>query len=88
MSGKGDIVYLDLGKKDNVVPGNLLTVTTVPKSTFDPDSGKKLDLPGARIGKVILLSVNEGTSVALVCESKRQIQIGDFVTVDTEIVDI
>lgn len=88
MSGKGDIIYLDIGKDDNVVPGNVLTVTTVPKSAYDPDTGRRVDLPGAKIGKVILLSVNKESSTALVCESKRQIQIGDFVTVDKKIADI
>ncbi|MGH7884411.1 MAG: LysM peptidoglycan-binding domain-containing protein [Thermodesulfobacteriota bacterium] len=88
LSGKGDIVYLDLGKKDNVVPGNLLTVSTIPKEAFDPDSGKKIKLPGAKIGKVILISVQENSSTALICESERQIEIGDFVSLDLKIVDI
>lgn len=88
LSGKGDIVYLDIGKKHDVVPGNVFTVTTLPKSALDPDSGRRIDLPGAKIGKVILLSVNEKTSTALICESARQIEIGDLVTLDTEAVDI
>lgn len=88
LSGKGDIIYLDVGKKHNVVPGNVFTVTTTPKITFDPDTGRKITLPGADIGKVILLSVSDKTSAALICESKRQIEIGNFVNLDTEAVDI
>ena len=82
LSGAGDVIYLDVGREDNVEPGNTMSIYTLPRRAVDPDTGKRIKIPGTNIGKVILLNVGEETSTGIVIESTRQIEIGDLVTLD------
>jgi len=82
LSGKGDVIYMDIGEVHSVVPGNTMSIYTLPRKSYDPDSGKRVTIPGTLIGKVVVLDVDEENSTGIITESSRQIQIGNIVSLD------
>ncbi|HEX3035405.1 MAG TPA: LysM peptidoglycan-binding domain-containing protein [Thermodesulfobacteriota bacterium] len=82
LSGMGDIVYIDVGKNEAVVPGNMFSIYKFPRRTFDLDEGTNVIIPGAYIGKLVVLNVHEKTATGIITQSKRQIEKGDMVSLD------
>ena len=82
LSGKGDIVYVDVGEEDSVVPGNTFSIYKLPRKTFDPDEGKTVTIPSALVGKIAILNVRQESSTGIILESARQIEKGDMVSLD------
>ena len=82
LSGSGDVVYLDVGKRNSVIPGNVFSVYTSPRKAWDPDAGKNVVIPGALIGKIVVLEVGDKTSTGVIIQSSRQIQKGNVVSLD------
>jgi len=82
VAGQGDIVYIDVGKADSVVPGNTFTIYTNPRKAYDPDIGDDVVIPPDVKGKLIVFDVEENASTGLILQSKRQIEIGDPVSLD------
>ncbi len=82
LSGRGDVVYMDLGENHSVVPGNTMSIYTLPRKAYDPDAGKQVTIPGILIGKIVVLDVDEENSTGIITESSKQIQIGNIVSLD------
>ena len=73
---EGDIVFLDKGKKAGVEAGNTLMVYL---------SGKlkdKLKMPSEDVGRLLVLSTQEDTAMALVIGTKKPFRIGDKVRME------
>ena len=82
VAGQGDIVYIDVGKADSVVPGNTFTIYTHLRKAYDPDLGDHVTIPPDVKGKLIVFDVEENASTALILKSARQIEIGDPISLD------
>ena len=82
LSGQGDVIYMDMGKDQSIVPGNTVSIYTQARKTFDPDADKYVTVPGALIGKAVVLDVDEENSTGIITESSRQIEIGNVVSLD------
>ena len=82
MSGMFDVVYIDAGKEDNVIPGNVFTIYQYPRKTKDLDTGQMMTIPKYPIGKLIVLNVQRDTATGLIFQSSRQIAPGDLVSLD------
>jgi len=82
MNGMFNVVYIDAGIEDNVVPGNVFTIYQYPRTTKDLDTGRQLTIPKYPIGKMIVLDVQRDTSTGLIIESSRQTIPGDLVSMD------
>lgn len=82
LSGRGDIVYIDAGEVNNVVPGNVFSIYTRPRKAHDPDANKDVVIPGTLIGKIVVLEVREQSATGIITESTKQIEIGDVVSLD------
>jgi len=80
--GSGDVVYLDVGKRNSVIPGNVFSVYTSPRKAWDPDAGKNVVIPGALVGKIVVLEVGDTTSTGVIIQSSRQIENGNIVSLD------
>ena len=81
-TGKGDVVYIDLGKKNNIVPGNTFSIYRHPRKSYDPDKGSEVKIPGPRVGRAVVLSVQDNSSTAIVMNSKRIIVPRDIAVLD------
>lgn len=77
---EGDIVFLDKGKRGGIEIGNLLTVYIPGK--FLKKEG--LTLPSEDVGRLLVLTTQEDTAMALVVGSKKPFRIGDKARMDIE----
>ncbi|MFI5324038.1 MAG: hypothetical protein ACHQ6U_11035 [Thermodesulfobacteriota bacterium] len=82
LSAQGDIVYLDVGELNKIVPGNVFSIYTQPRKAYDPDAHKNVIIPGTLIGKIVVLEVKEKSATGIITESSRQIEIGNVVSLD------
>jgi len=85
MVGSGEVVFLDLGKGDNVRPGNVLYVVR-RGDAFDPvlkpdeQVGQSDDdYPARALGKVVLVQVGDTMSIGLVTLAVEEMGVGDHV---------
>ncbi len=81
-AAQNDVVYIDAGSQDNVVPGNTFTIFQHPRIVKDLDSGKNLTVPKLPIGKLVVINVKKHISTGVVIESDRQVAKGDIVSLD------
>lgn len=84
LSGRNDVVYIDVGSDENVVPGSMFSIFKYPRLSFDPDRNQMVRIPGARVGHLVALNVGIETSTCVIIESSRQIEIGDIVSLDLD----
>jgi hypothetical protein len=82
LSGRGDIVYIDVGQEEGIVPGNTFSIYKLPRRAFDPDAGGEVVIPGALLGKLVVLNVQKEAATGIIIESARQIERGDVVRLD------
>ena len=71
--GEGDVIYLDIGKNDNVEIGNIVEIYKPARVVYDPVKDMKEHIPPLLVGKAVILSTQELTSVALIVQSYREI---------------
>ena len=75
--GERDIVYIDLGKKDGMERGNSFIVYKVGETVLDRlDKEKSYKLPSITIGRLLVLSAKEGSSVAIIIKSIEEMRVG------------
>jgi hypothetical protein len=82
LSGRGDVVYIDVGENNGIVPGNTFSIYKFPHKVFDPDAGRNVIISEALLGKLVILDVKKEASTGIIIESTRQIEKGDVVRLD------
>ncbi|MEA3489534.1 MAG: CsgG/HfaB family protein [Candidatus Omnitrophota bacterium] len=63
---KGDTVYLNVGKRSNILPGNEFVVYKKGQDLIDPDTGISLGSEDEKVGRIQVVSVEEKFSKAQV----------------------
>ncbi|HTO53737.1 MAG TPA: LysM peptidoglycan-binding domain-containing protein [Myxococcota bacterium] len=76
-TGAGDFVILDAGTKQGMVPGRRLVVFRPSREVRDPLTKELLMVPDDVIGDLFVVKSGEGTSLALVTKSERDLHVGD-----------
>ena len=76
--GARDIVYIDLGSKQNIVPGDMFFISRL--IVLPKDSGRCK--PRTTIGELVVLRAQEETSSAFILNSNRAVLQGDQVFLD------
>ena len=76
-TGAGDFVVLDAGTKQGMVPGRRLTVYRPSREVRDPLTRDLLAVPDDVIGDLFVVKSGDGTSLALVMKSERDLHVGD-----------
>lgn len=78
--GSGDIVYLDIGSKNGIVPGDRLVVLRIKEETSDLVFRKTVFQNSRRIiGELKVISAKNETAAALVSKSDQELNIGEKV---------
>jgi chemotaxis protein MotB len=75
--GRGHIVYIDLGQRDGLKPGNQFEVLQRGRKVNVPGMFSNPRLPTRKIGVVQVLSVQERTATAKVLRADIPVEIGD-----------
>jgi hypothetical protein len=81
--GRGEVVFLDLGKGSGVEPGNRLFV--VRRGDALPDQSKYTvgqddrRFPARTLGEIVIVEVGDNVSIGLVTLSVQEMGIGDLV---------
>jgi hypothetical protein len=76
-TGAGDFVVLDAGTKQGMVPGRRLVVFRPSREVRDPLTKELLMVPDDVIGDLFVVKAGDGTSLALVMKSERDLHVGD-----------
>lgn len=78
---KGDLVFLDLGRNDNLEVGNLVTISRKRLPSELAKLPHDMELPEQLIGTAVVTDIGGHTASALVLKSTGAIYIGDRITV-------
>lgn len=79
--GQYDVVALNLGEREGMKTGHVLTVFEKPRRVKDPysEDDRMVTLPAEREGVLIVFQVFDRVSLGLVMEANRAIAVGDTV---------
>ncbi|MEN8169192.1 MAG: LysM peptidoglycan-binding domain-containing protein [Pseudomonadota bacterium] len=81
MIGLYQVVVLNLGRQDDIIPGHVLAVNQTGKKIKDIVSGENnIQLPSERAGTVMIFRTFDRVSYALVMDSNKTINLLDQVT--------
>jgi hypothetical protein len=73
-----EVVFIDRGRRDGLIPGDLFSIYQT--GFFSEETLKaKTKLPEFKVGELVVVSVQEDTSTALVTQSLQEIHVGDRV---------
>lgn len=75
--GEGDVVYINRGGSQGVVPGAEMAVLRPMRVVMHPGSNKAMGSAIQRLGKVRVLAVQENTSTAVITMSCLDINVAD-----------
>lgn len=75
--GRGHIVYIDMGRRDGLKPGNQFEILQRGRKVNVPGLFSNPRLPTRRIGVVQVLSVQDRTATARVMRAIIPVEIGD-----------
>jgi hypothetical protein len=81
--GQYNVVVLNRGKRDGLVPGNVLAIYQAGKKVADPQGAAStswVTLPDERAGVLMVFRTYEKVSYALVMKATRAIHLNDRVT--------
>jgi hypothetical protein len=74
-----EIVFIDRGDRDGVIVGDHFSIYQKGVSPEGIRKDEEAKLPVPKVGEAVVVSVQEGTSTALVTHSSQSIYIGDIV---------
>jgi hypothetical protein len=80
MIGQYNVVVLNRGKRDGLIPGHVLAIYQSGKEVQDPQSTSWVTLPDERAGVLMVFKTYDKVSYALVMRATRAIHIYDRVT--------
>lgn len=75
--GKLDVVIVNNGDREGLLPGNVLAVYKRGETTRDPVNGERVTLPDERAGLVMVFRTFEKMSLAIVLEADRPLAVRD-----------
>lgn len=81
LAGQYSVVIISLGSRDGIKQGNVLDIVEGIREVSDPNKFEDVTLPSAKVGEVLVFSVKEKISLALITYSLRTIIIDDEVKV-------
>ena len=77
--GAMDVVTLNKGARDGLVPGSTLAIFKTGETIRDVETGQQLQMPDEAAGLLMAFHVFDKLSYALVLKASRQLAVGDKV---------
>lgn len=75
--GQGDIVYVDVGQKQGIVPGDEFSIYRASGVGIDPDSGRAIPLAPTKQGELVVIRTSAQAATGLVTVSNIQLRVGE-----------
>ena len=72
-----EVIFIDRGNRDGVIVGDHFSIYQRGASAAEMPESEKEKLPMIKVGKAVVVSVQEETSTALVTQSSQAIYVGD-----------
>jgi hypothetical protein len=82
--GAHDVIYIDLGEDDGLLPGNALNIFRPRQATISVQQQAETRLPDKQLGKAVVIAVRATTATALTLSASDYIENGDRVSTTTE----
>jgi len=80
MTAYGDIVFIDMGKRENIEPKTRCTIYREGDEVIHPTTGEVMGIMVEKIGILEVTSdVEEDSSTALIIDSRKPVEIGDSI---------
>ena len=80
MIGQYNVVVLNRGQRDGLVPGNVLAIYQSGNKVRDPQGSRWVTLPDERAGILMVFRTYEKVSYALVMKASKVMRVNDRVT--------
>ena len=77
--GAMDVVTLNKGARDGLVPGSTLAIYKTGETIRDVETGRPLKMPDEEAGVLMVFRVFDKLSYGLVMKARRQLSVGDKV---------
>ena len=77
--GAMDVVTLNKGAREGLVPGSVLAIFKTGETIRDVETGKQLKMPDEEAGVLMVFHTFDKVSYALVLRAHRQLEVGDKV---------
>jgi hypothetical protein len=85
MTAYGDIVFIDLGKSQQVKPKTRYTIYREKEEVIHPRTGEVMGIMVEKIGVLQVTSdIEENISTAVIIDSRKPIEIGDSIKLQTK----
>ncbi|MEX2474534.1 LysM peptidoglycan-binding domain-containing protein [Marinobacter sp.] len=78
--GQFDVVTINRGEREGLVPGNVMAVLKSGNLVRDPVTDETIELPSERAGLLMVFQTYEKLSYGLVLQATRPLSVGDKVT--------
>ncbi|HET7854033.1 MAG TPA: LysM peptidoglycan-binding domain-containing protein [Candidatus Methylomirabilis sp.] len=75
--GQGDIVYVDVGQQQGIVPGDEFSIYRVSGVGIDPDSDRAIPLAPTKQGELVVIRTSAQAATGLVTGSNIQLRVGE-----------
>ena len=75
--GEGTVAYINLGREDGAAPGQRYRIFRIFRENLDRGLKALPETPRETVGELVILSIAERSSVAIVTQSQREIALGD-----------
>jgi len=86
MTAYGDLVFIDLGKRQNVKPKTRYTVYREGDEVIHPATGELMGIMVEKIGVLeVTIDIGEDNSTALIIDSRKPIEIGDSIKLQAKL---
>lgn len=75
--GQGDIVYVDVGQKQGIVPGDEFSIYRISGVGTDPDGGRAIPLAPTKQGELVVIRTSAQAATGLLTVSNIQLRVGE-----------
>jgi methionine aminopeptidase len=75
--GQGDIVYVDVGQKQGIVPGDEFSIYRISGAGISPDSGRAIPLAPVKQGELVVIRTSAQAATGLLTVSNINLRVGE-----------
>jgi hypothetical protein len=75
--GQGDIVYVDVGREQGIVPGDEFSIYRISGVGESPDTGRAIPLAPTKQGEMVVIQTSAQSATGLVTASNINLRVGE-----------